>query len=47
MVNASNTGICVEFLRKNQHNLGLPTFLLPASTKFRLILILTISVHDY
>ena len=26
-------GICVEFSRKKQHNLGLPTFKLPANTK--------------
>jgi len=31
--NASNEGICVEFLKKKQHNLGLPTFKLLASTK--------------
>jgi len=30
--NASNKGICDEFCRKQQHNLGLPTFKLPAST---------------
>ena len=33
MINASNGGICVEFWRKKQHNLGLPTFKLPTSTK--------------
>jgi len=33
MINASNKVICVEFRRKEQHNLGLPTFKLPASTK--------------
>jgi len=33
MINASNEGICVEFCRKNPHNLGLPTFKLPTSTK--------------
>ena len=32
MINASNVGICVEFEEK-QHNLDLPTFKLPASTK--------------
>jgi len=32
--NASNEGICVEFWKKKQqHNLGLPTFKLPASTE--------------
>jgi len=33
MINTSNEGICVEFSRKKRHNLGLPTFKLPASTK--------------
>jgi len=33
MINASNDGICVEFRRKTQHKIGLPTFKLPASTK--------------
>ena len=32
-INDSNEGICVEFRRKKQHNIGLPTFKLPASTK--------------
>ena len=32
MINASNEGICVEFWRKKQHNLDLPTFKLPTST---------------
>ena len=33
MTNASNEGICVVFDRKKQHNLGLPTFKSPQSTK--------------
>jgi len=32
MINASYEGICVELLKKQQHNLGLPTSKLPAST---------------
>jgi len=36
MINASYEGICVEVWRKKQHNLGLPTFKLHASTKTRL-----------
>ena len=32
IINASNDGICVEF-EKKEHNLGLPTFKLPTSTK--------------
>jgi len=31
MINASNERICVEFEERQQHNLGLPTFKLPAS----------------
>ena len=50
MINASNEGICVEFGRK-KHNLSLPTFKLPTSTKTilrltRLILFWKISVYD-
>ena len=33
IINASNKGICVEFERKKQHNIGFPSFKLPASTK--------------
>jgi len=33
MVNASNEGICAEFLKRKRHNLGLPTFKLPESTQ--------------
>jgi len=33
MINHSNEGICVEFRRKDKHNLGLPAFKLPATTK--------------
>ena len=33
MIKASNEGICGGFWRKKQHNLGLPTFKLPTSTK--------------
>ena len=34
MINASNEGICVDrVLKQNQHNLGLPTFKLPTSSK--------------
>ena len=52
MANASNEGICAEFLKRKRHNLGLPTFKLPASTKTllrltRYILSLTSSVYDY
>ena len=54
MINASNEGICVEFLRKNYTTvqLALPTFKLPARTKnllrlTRYILLLTISVYDH
>ena len=36
IINASNEGICVEFWRKKEYNLGLPTFKLPTSTKHRL-----------
>jgi len=32
MINASNEGIC-SVMKKKQHNLGLTTFKLPASTK--------------
>jgi len=33
MINASNEGICVDqVLKQKQHNLGLPTFKLLAST---------------
>ena len=31
MINDSNEGICV--LKKEKHNLGLPTFKMPASTE--------------
>ena len=52
MINASNEGICGWVLKKQQHNLGLPTFKLPASTKTLLrltplILFLMVSVYDY
>ena len=52
MINASNEGSGFEFCRKNPHNLGFPTFKLPASTKHilritRYLLFLTISVYDY
>ena len=52
MINAYNEGICVEFWRKEQHNLGLTSFKLPASTNnllrlTRWILCLTSSVYDY
>jgi len=33
MINASKEGPCVEFWRKKQNNLGLPTFNSLASTK--------------
>jgi len=33
IINASNDGIYVEFERKKEHNLGLPNFKLPTSTK--------------
>ena len=26
MINVSNEGICVQFLKKTQHNIGLPFF---------------------
>ena len=38
MINASNVLVCCV-LKKKQHNLGLPTFKLPASTKNLLRLI--------
>ena len=50
MIIAYNEGICVEFWNKQKHNLGLPPFKLPASTKTKttpLYIILTISVYDY
>ena len=30
-----NERICVEFEKKQQHNIGFPTFKLPASTKYQ------------
>ena len=52
MINVSNEGICVEVGRKKTHNIGLPTFKLPTSTKTllrltRYILLLTSSVCHY
>ena len=52
MIIASNERTCGEFWRKKQYHLGLPTFILSASTKIilrliRQILFLTISVYDY
>jgi len=35
MFNASYEGTCVVIERKQQHNIGFPTFKLPASTKDR------------
>jgi len=34
MINASNEGIFVEFWKKKQHSIDLPTFKLAASTNY-------------